>query len=93
MIPATAAVWASRGGYGAQRMLDTINFDALRDAGPKHFIGFSDITALHARIGRELNQVTIHGPVVGSLEQLTGSADGGSAPTVDHEPTGRLAAR
>jgi muramoyltetrapeptide carboxypeptidase len=68
--PATAAVWASRGGYGAQRMLDRIHFDALRAAGPKHFVGFSDITALHARIGRELNQVTIHGPVVGSLEQL-----------------------
>jgi muramoyltetrapeptide carboxypeptidase len=68
--PTTAAIWASRGGYGAQRMLDTINFDALRGVGPKHLIGFSDITALHARIGRELNQITIHGPVVGSLEQL-----------------------
>jgi muramoyltetrapeptide carboxypeptidase len=67
----TAAVWAARGGYGAQRMVDLVDFDALRAAGPKHLIGFSDITALLARIGRELGQVTIHGPVVGSLEQLS----------------------
>ncbi len=69
--PATSAIWAARGGYGAQRMVDMINFDALRSAGVKHLIGFSDITALHARLGRELGQVTVHGPVVGSLAQLT----------------------
>ncbi|MBA3529524.1 MAG: LD-carboxypeptidase [Propionibacteriaceae bacterium] len=69
--PDVSAVWAARGGYGAQRMVDLIDFDALRAAGPKHFIGFSDTTALHARIGRELGQVTVHGPVMGSLAQLT----------------------
>lgn len=62
--PDVAAVWAARGGYGAQRMIDLIDFDALRAAGPKHFLGFSDITALHARIGRELGQVTLHAPAV-----------------------------
>ncbi|MFC7620258.1 LD-carboxypeptidase [Microlunatus sp. GCM10028923] len=62
--PEVAAVWAGRGGYGAQRMIDLIDFDALRAAGPKHFLGFSDITALHARIGRELDQVTLHSPAV-----------------------------
>jgi len=68
--PDTGAVWAARGGYGAQRMIDRIDFEALRAAGLKHLIGFSDITALHARIGRELRSVTIHGPVVGSVDQL-----------------------
>ena len=68
--PDTLAVWAARGGYGAQRMIDRIDFEALRAAGLKHLIGFSDITALHARIGRELRSVTIHGPVVGSVDQL-----------------------
>ncbi|WP_152365920.1 S66 peptidase family protein [Microlunatus speluncae] len=62
--PEVAAVWAARGGYGAQRMIDLIDFDALRAAGPKHFLGFSDITALHDRIGRELDQVTLHSPAV-----------------------------
>ena len=69
--PTTAAVWAARGGYGAQRMVDLIDFDALRIAGPRHLVGFSDITALHSRIGRELGQVTVHGPVLGSVGQLT----------------------
>lgn len=73
--PEVAAVWCARGGYGAQRMIDLLDFDALRAAGPKHLIGFSDITALHARIGRELGQVTIHGPV-GTGSQLD---DGPSA--------------
>ncbi|QGN33668.1 LD-carboxypeptidase [Microlunatus sp. Gsoil 973] len=72
--PQVSAVWCARGGYGAQRMVDLLDFDALRAAGPKHLIGFSDITALHARIGRELGQVTIHGPV-GTGTQL---ADGPS---------------
>jgi len=69
--PGTSAVWAARGGYGAQRMVDLLDFDAMRSAGVKHFVGFSDITALHARIGSELGQVTVHGPVVGSREQLS----------------------
>ncbi len=69
--PDTAAVWAARGGYGAQRMVDLIDFDMLRAAGPKHLVGFSDITALHSRLGRELGQVTVHGPVAGSIEQLS----------------------
>ena len=49
--PETAAVWAVRGGYGAQRMVDLIDFDALRMAGPRPLVGFSDVTALHSRIG------------------------------------------
>lgn len=72
--PAVRAVWAARGGYGVQRMVDRIDFDALRAAGPKHLIGFSDITALHSRIGRELDQVTVHGPVAGSVAQLSDAA-------------------
>ena len=63
-------MWAARGGYGSQRMVDLIEFDRLRAAGPKHLVGFSDVTALHGRIGRELGQVTVHGPVVGSVAQL-----------------------
>lgn len=68
--PEVSAVWCARGGYGAQRMVDLLDFDALRAAGPKHLIGFSDITALHARVGRELGQITIHGPV-GTGAQLS----------------------
>ena len=42
----------------------------IRAAGPKHLIGFSDLTALHGRLGRRLGQVTIHGPGVASVGQL-----------------------
>lgn len=67
--PAVGAVWAARGGYGSQRMLDHLDWDALRAAAPKHLIGFSDLTALHGRLGRELGQVTVHGPGVAALSQ------------------------
>jgi len=69
--PETAAVWAARGGYGTQRMIDLLDFDVLRSAGSRHLVGFSDITALHSRIGRELGQITVHGPGVGSVDQLS----------------------
>jgi muramoyltetrapeptide carboxypeptidase len=68
--PEVAAVWAARGGYGAQRMVDLLDWPALRAAGPKHLVGFSDATALHVRVGRDLEQVTVHGPVLGSTDQL-----------------------
>lgn len=68
--PAVSAVWAARGGYGAQRMVDLVDWSRLRSAGTKWLIGFSDITALHTRVGRDLDQVTVHGPVLASAEQL-----------------------
>ena len=68
--PEVAAVWAARGGYGSQRLLDHLDWARLRTAGPKHLVGFSDVTALLGRLGRELGQVTIHGPGAASLGQL-----------------------
>ena len=68
--PEVAAVWAARGGYGSQRMVDRLDWSRLRVAGPKHLVGFSDVTSLHGRLGRELGQVTVHGPGVGSVAQL-----------------------
>jgi muramoyltetrapeptide carboxypeptidase len=55
------AIWCVRGGYGAMRLLDEIDYDALRRR-PKAIIGYSDITALHAAIGRLCDIVTFHGP-------------------------------
>lgn len=54
-----AAVLAARGGYGAQRMIDLVDWDAIRAAGPKPFAGSSDITALHAAIAVRLGAPTI----------------------------------
>jgi len=58
---AVDAVWCLRGGYGAMRLLDRLEFDALKRR-PKAVIGFSDITALHAAIGLRAGLRGIHGP-------------------------------
>ncbi|HEX3865793.1 MAG TPA: LD-carboxypeptidase [Gemmatimonadaceae bacterium] len=56
-----AAIWCIRGGYGAMRLLDRLDYDAWRRR-PKALIGFSDVTALHCAIGRAADLVTFHGP-------------------------------
>jgi muramoyltetrapeptide carboxypeptidase len=83
-----AAVWAARGGYGAQRMVDLVDWPALRRAGRKTFVGFSDITALHSRLGRDLDQVTLHGPVLGSAGQLDDHESVAALRTMIMEPPG-----
>jgi len=65
--PAVRAVFCARGGYGAQRMVDLLDWAALAAAGPKVLVGFSDITALHQAFAARLGLSTIHGPVVSSL--------------------------
>src|SRR5688572_27476993 len=55
------AIWCVRGGYGAMRLLDGMDYDALRK-NPRPLIGFSDITALHAAVHRECGIVSFHGP-------------------------------
>ena len=54
-------VWCLRGGYGAMRLLDGVDYDAWARA-PKSLIGYSDVTALHAAIGHRANLITFHGP-------------------------------
>ncbi len=64
-------VWCIRGGYGAMRLLDAIDYDAWRWK-PKALIGYSDITALHAAIGARADVVTYHGPTArATLTDLT----------------------
>ena len=55
------AVWCIRGGYGAMRLLEQIDYAALRRR-PKALIGYSDITALHAAVATRCEIVTYHGP-------------------------------
>lgn len=59
------AVWCLRGGHGAMRLLEGIDYDALRRR-PKPVIGYSDITALHCAIAVRANLATIHGPTARS---------------------------
>lgn len=63
--PAVAAVISARGGYGTQRMLDLLDWEALRAAGPKVFTGSSDVTALHQAIAAHLGIPTVFSPMPG----------------------------
>jgi muramoyltetrapeptide carboxypeptidase len=54
------AVWLLRGGYGTMRILDGVDWEALR-AKAKALIGFSDNTALHLGALRA-GVVSFHGP-------------------------------
>ncbi len=56
------AIWCVRGGYGASRILPTLDY-SLMQRRPKALIGYSDITALHMAIHRHAGLVTFHGPV------------------------------
>jgi muramoyltetrapeptide carboxypeptidase len=60
--PKVRAVFPVRGGYGLTRILDRIDYAALRKD-PKIVTGYSDLTALHLAIAREARVVTFHSPM------------------------------
>ncbi|MCW5251924.1 S66 peptidase family protein [Streptomyces sp. SHP 1-2] len=66
--PEVDAVLCARGGYGAQRVVDLLDWEAMRAAGPKVFVGFSDITALHEAFATRLGLVTLHGPMAAGID-------------------------
>jgi muramoyltetrapeptide carboxypeptidase len=55
------AIWCLRGGYGVMRLLEHLDYDAMR-ANPKPVMGYSDISALHAAVGKACEIVTYHCP-------------------------------
>src|SRR5580658_8417164 len=63
--PEVKAIVAVRGGYGAMRVLDGLDWSAFRRR-PRWIVGFSDITALHAEAWAR-SIASIHGPHVASL--------------------------
>ncbi|MDZ7338887.1 MAG: LD-carboxypeptidase [candidate division KSB1 bacterium] len=61
--PDIKAVICSRGGYGVSRLLDQVDYEALRQH-PKIFVGYSDLTALQLAIWQRIGLVTFSGPMV-----------------------------
>ncbi|MFM8934002.1 MAG: LD-carboxypeptidase [Gemmataceae bacterium] len=51
-----------RGGFGVSRILDRIDYEALR-RDPKIIAGYSDLTALHLAAARHARVVTFHSPM------------------------------
>lgn len=59
------AFFFTRGGYGAMRILDGIDYQAvLRN--PRPIVGFSDLTALHQAVAVHSRVSTFHGPMLNS---------------------------
>ncbi len=68
--PSLAAVVAARGGYGSQRVLDLLDWELLRGAAPKVFVGYSDLTVLHEALAQQLGLATLHGPMTATASFL-----------------------
>ncbi|MFJ8228848.1 LD-carboxypeptidase [Streptomyces sp. NPDC094448] len=88
--PAYAAVFCARGGYGAQRMADLVDWAAIRAAGPKVFVGYSDVTALHEAFAVRAGFATLHGPMPGAVTFLKDEATRESLRATLFEPESRL---
>lgn len=59
------AILCLRGGYGSIRIIDSIDYDIIKE-NPKIFCGYSDITAMHLAINKKTDLVTFHGPMLAS---------------------------
>lgn len=64
--PKVSAIWCARGGYGAVRILDKLDYSKFK-INPKWIIGYSDITALHNQLHNEGFQ-SIHAMMCTSLQ-------------------------
>ena len=60
------AIMCARGGYGAIRIIDKIDFSNF-PLHPKWIIGFSDITVMHSHINRHYNIATLHSKMCNSF--------------------------
>jgi muramoyltetrapeptide carboxypeptidase len=58
--PEVDVVQSLQGGYGSAQTIPYLDFDAIA-AGPKPFVGYSDITALHVAIRQRAGLATIYG--------------------------------
>lgn len=83
--PEIRGVICNRGGYGVQRIIHRLDFDAVR-RDPKLVIGFSDITALHGAFWTQARLATVHGPVATQLERGGGFASGMKHALMSTEP-------
>ncbi len=60
------AILCARGGYGAARILDKLDYDMIAKH-PKPLIGYSDITALHVVLWERCRIPTIHAPMLATF--------------------------
>jgi muramoyltetrapeptide carboxypeptidase len=68
--PLTDIILALRGGYGAMKCLPFLDFELIRK-NPKIITGYSDLSALLNPIYQRTGMVTLHAPMLTSLDQPT----------------------
>lgn len=64
--PSVKAILFARGGYGAIRIIDQVDWSGF-SKNPKWLIGFSDITIFHSHIQKNLKIETIHATMTAGL--------------------------
>ena len=64
--PGIAAIMCARGGYGAVRIIDLLDFSTFRK-NPKWIIGFSDITVFHCHLNSKFRMATLHSKMCNSF--------------------------
>ena len=64
-------VFATRGGYGTQRIIDGLNLEEVH-RNPKVVVGFSDVTSLLGRLWKATGLASFYGPVMNWDDNRTG---------------------
>jgi muramoyltetrapeptide carboxypeptidase len=66
--PGIAGIMFARGGYGAQRTLEAMDWEGLAGLPPKLVAGYSDITAVLEAVAVRLGWASVFGPMVAIRE-------------------------
>jgi muramoyltetrapeptide carboxypeptidase len=61
--PEIEAIFATRGGYGSNYLMEDIDLDLIRE-NPKPFFGYSDLTAVQTWLLDQVELPAFHGPMV-----------------------------
>src|SRR5579863_110050 len=75
------AIMCARGGYGAVRIIDALDFTKLITH-PKWIIGFSDITVIHSHLNRNFNIASIHSKMCNSFPDDWSKAEPGQMDSI-----------
>ena len=76
------AILCGRGGYGAVRIIDQIDFKQFA-LHPKWIIGFSDITVVHSHLNRNYGIASLHSKMCNSFPDNWGLAEPAQRETIE----------
>lgn len=79
--PSIKAIMCARGGYGAIRIIDKLDFSPLKKH-PKWIIGFSDVTVLHCHLSSNYGLASLHSKMCNSFPDDWSKADPEQAETI-----------